>query len=191
MLLIAMTASVRTFLHLGTFLLLLAAHADAAELHEESIAGTYELLICKDSCPTAGDKDVLIKGRLVLFPTNFQPPELARLESLGLSPMRGESPPNGCFGLEKLEGRKYQGYAGIDKAGLTSWSIQGHELLFALFRSPDAGYKVTAQRTTSGFDGSGRSWGAGVAAPQGATVDKVVLRRTRGADLSQCPRQAD
>jgi hypothetical protein len=105
--------------------------------------------------------------------------------------MRGEPPPNGCFKLEKLTGRNYKGYAGIDEVGLTGWTIEGAELHFALYHSPDAGYQVTAKRTTIGFDGTGQSWGAGVAAPVGATIDKVVLRRTGAADLSQCPRHAD
>jgi hypothetical protein len=126
----------------------------------------------------------------MLFPTDFQQPELARLESSGLRPMRGEPPSNGCFGLEKLQGRNYKGYAGIDEAGLTGWSIEGDELHFALYHSADAGYKVAATRRTIGFDGTGRSWGAGVAAPVGATLDKVVLRRTGAADLSQCPHHA-
>lgn len=174
-----------------SLLLLLAAQAHAAELPEKSFAGTYEILICKDSCPANGEKDVIVKGRLVLFSTNFQQSELARLEASGLSPMRGEPASNACFELEKLPGRNYKGYAGIDKAGLTGWSIEGDELHFALFHSPDAGYRVTAKRTAFGFDGTGKSWGAGVAAPVGATLDTVVLRRTGAADLSQCPRHAD
>lgn len=167
-------------------LILLAAHAHAAGLSEKSVAGTYEILICKDSCPTQGEQDVIVKGRLVLFSANFQPQERARLESSGLSPMRGEPAVNACFELQRLQARGYKGYAGIDKAGLTGWSIEGDELHFALFRSPDAGYRVTAKPTTIGFDGTGQSWGAGVAAPVGATIDKVVLRRTGAADLSDC-----
>lgn len=175
-----------------TILLVFVCHAHAAELPEKSIAGTYEILICKDSCPAAGDKDVLVKGRLVLFPENFQPSELTRLSSLRRKlSSTGYEAPNACFELEKLQGRDYKGYAGITKAGLTAWSSEGDELQFGLYRSADAIYRVTARRTTTGFDGKGESWGAGVAAaPDGATLDKVVLRRTGAADMGQCP-QAD
>jgi hypothetical protein len=72
--------------------------AQAAELLEQSIAGSYEILICKDSCAAAGDDDVLVKGRLVLFSTTSQQRELDRLHLS--SHYLGEEMPNACFGLE-------------------------------------------------------------------------------------------
>jgi hypothetical protein len=165
------------------------SHAHAAEPPKQSIAGSYEILICNGSCAAAGDPNVLVQGRLVLFPTILQQQELAQLH-LSTRHMAGRTP-NACFGLQKLPGRSYDGYAGIQKAGLTAWSLEGDELLFALYHSPDAGYKVTAERATNGFAGTGQSWGAGVAAPKGSTTDHVVLRRTGAANLSRCPRQKD
>jgi hypothetical protein len=94
---------------------------------------------------------------------------------------------NGCFELEKLPDRGYRGYAGIEKAGLTAWKIEGDELQFMLFRSPDAGYKVSVRSMKTGFAGTGQSWGAGVAAPPEPRTEKVVLRRTGAAEVSQCP----
>jgi hypothetical protein len=169
--------------------LLGVSYACAAELPEKSIAGTYEILVCHGSCASADDKEVLVKGRLVLFATNLQQQELTRLQLRGRY-MNGEMP-NGCFALERLSGRDYRGYAGIDKAGLTAWSIEDARLRFSLYRSPDAGYKVTAKLATTGFAGMGRSWGAGVAAPKESTLDHVVLRRTGAAKLSQCPHGVD
>lgn len=162
------------------------SYAHAAGLPEQSVAGSYEILICKGSCPAAGDRDVWVKGRLVLFPANLRQPELARVHVS--SHMHGI--PNGCFGLKKLPGRSYVGYAGIEEAGTTEWSIEGDQLHFALYHSPDAGYRVTVQRTTTGFDGTGQSWGVGMGAPKDSTLDKVVLRRTGAADLRQCPPKA-
>ena len=72
------------------------SYAHAAELPAESIAGTYEILICKDSCPAAGDKDVLLKGHVVLFPKSLQQSELTRFDFPGMSRML-RPPPNGCF----------------------------------------------------------------------------------------------
>lgn len=158
--------------------------AHAAEPLEQSVAGSYDVLICKDSCPAAGDQGVLLKGRLVLFAAQLQPAERDRLR-LSRSFMGAEL--NGCFALEKLPDRGYKGYAGIDKAGLTSWSIEGDELHFLLYRSPDAGYRVIVRRTKIGFEGTGQSWGAGVAAPPERTSERVVLRRTGVAEVSRCP----
>jgi hypothetical protein len=153
-------------------------------------AGTYEILICKSSCPVTGDENVLIRGRLVLFPMDLTQPDLARIHSSHFSHL-GRQVPNACFALDKLQGRTYAGYAGIDKEGLTAWSIEGDELHFALYHSPDAGYKVTAQRTTMGFDGTGRSSGVGVAAPVGLSPDKVIARRIGDADMGQCRLQPE
>lgn len=169
--------------------LLGVSYACAAELPEKSIAGTYEILICEGSCASAGDKEVLVKGRLVLFATSLQQQELTQLQLRGR--FRNGEMPNGCFALERLSGRDYRGYAGIDKAGLTAWSIEDDRLRFSLHRSPDAGYKVTAKLVATGFAGAGRSWGAGAAEPEEPTLDHVVLRRTGVAKLSQCPRGAD
>jgi hypothetical protein len=158
--------------------------AHAAEPLEKSVAGSYDVLICKDSCPASGDQGVLLKGRVVLFAASLQQTERDRLR-LEDSFMGPEV--NGCFALEKLPDRGYKGYAGITKAGLTAWSIEGDELRFLLYRSPDAGYRVIVQRTKIGFEGTGQSWGAGVAAPPERTPEKVVLRRTGAAEVSRCP----
>jgi hypothetical protein len=153
------------------------------------VAGTYEISICKGSCPATGDENVLVKGHLVLFPTQLTDRDVARLESLHVSSSHVDQP-DGCFTLERLPGRTYRGYAGIDAAGLTNWSIESDELTFALYRSPDAGYKVTAQRSTTGFAGTGMSWGAGVAAPTAPGPEDVVARRIGDADMKHCePRQ--
>jgi hypothetical protein len=154
----------------------------AAEPFAKSIAGSYEVLICKNSC----DDDVLVKGRLILFPRDLTQQELARVDPSETSRRRVRQP-NGCFELEKVKDSGYRGYAGIDKVGLTQWSIEKGALTFQLFRSPDAGYRVTVQPLASDFDGKGQSWGAGVAAPRERAPEKVVLRRKGAASLSACP----
>ena len=158
------------------------SQAQAVEPPEASIAGPYEILICKDSCPASGDENVWVKGHVVLFPVSLDQRDLKRLSASRFA----STAPNGCFALARLQENTYRGYAGIDKTGVTAWSIKGDGLQFDLYRSPDAGYKVTAQRTEQGFDGEGKSWGAGVAAPVGIGPDKIVMRRIGVADLSHC-----
>jgi hypothetical protein len=143
-------------------------------------------LICKGQC-AASEQNVVAKGEILLFAAGLNQQELAEHH------LRGRfmsAPPNGCFGLEKT-GRPYDGYAGIEEAGLTTWSTEGDKLRFALYHSPDAGYRVAMRRTATGFAGIGQSWGAGVAAPTGPALDQVVLRRTGAADLNRCPRAKD
>jgi hypothetical protein len=171
----------------STILLLGTSSIGSATEAAPEAAGSYDVLICTGSCSESGDGNVQVIGKLILFPTTLQQRDLDR-EHLSTGHFMHD-PPNGCFGLDKVTGRSYEGYAGIEKAGLTSWSIEGGELLFALFHSPDAGYRVHVRRTEDGFAGTGKSWGAGVAAPKSAALDQVVLRRTGAADLSRCPRQ--
>lgn len=161
----------------------------AADMSPESIAGTYDVLICKDSCPSLGSKGVLARGRLVLFAQGLTAQEVEQMTAANVPTLRSAKAPNGCFALEKKDS-SYQGYAGIDKVGLTQWSIGDLGLTFHLYRSPDAGYRVDARRKNESdkknFDGTGKSWGAGVAAPQDSTLDKVVLKRTSDASLKAC-----
>jgi hypothetical protein len=161
------------------------SQAQAVEQPQASIAGTYEILICKDSCPASGDENVWVKGHLVLFPVSLEQGDLKRFSSSRFYRTQGQAA-NGCYALERLQENAYLGYAGINKTGVTAWSIKDDGLHFDLYRSADAGYKVTAQRTEQGFDGEGKSWGAGVAAPVGLGPDKIVMRRIGVADLSHC-----
>jgi len=176
--------------HLGFAVRVLAGLAisatHAAEQPAASIAGSYQILICKGEC-AASEQNVVVKGEILLFAASLNQQKLAehRLRGRFMS-----APPNGCFGLGKT-GRPYDGYAGIEEAGLTTWSTEEEELRFALYHSADAGYRVAMRRTATGFAGTGRSWGAGVAAATGPALDQVVLRRTGAADLSRCPRAKD
>jgi hypothetical protein len=161
------------------------SQAQAVEPPEPSIAGTYEILICKDSCSAGGDENVWVKGRVVLFPTSLEQSDLKRFSSSRFYRTPGQAA-NGCYALARLQENVYRGYAGIDKSGVTAWSIKDDVLHVDLYRSPDAGYRVTAQRTEQGFEGEGKSWGVGVAAPVGLGPDKIVMRRIGVADLSHC-----
>lgn len=179
----AADSSRKVALHLMVCLAILQARA--VEQPEASIAGTYEILICKDSCPASGDEDVWVKGHVVLFPVSLEQSDLKRFGSSRFYRTPGQAA-NGCYALERLQDNAYRGYAGINETGVMAWSINDDGLQFDLYRSADAGYKVTAQRTEQGFDGEGKSWGAGVVAPVGLGPDKIVMRRIGVADLSHC-----
>ena len=164
--------------------LLMLSPLHAAEKDIETPAGSYEVRICKTACLATSDEGLLVKGHLVLFPGSIEKHDLDRLRSLDFRRER-DAAPNACFVLEKMAA-SYAGYAGIDKSGLAAWSVTGDELIFDLMRSPDAGYRVSVRATTKGFEGTGRSWGVGVAAPRERGPEYVMLRRTGESDIRKC-----
>lgn len=164
---------------------LVLSGSHAAEPGLKNPAGTYEVRICRTACLTTGDEGVLVKGYLVLFANPLQKHDLARVPSASTRLDRNGLP-NACFLLKKLPGRTYTGYAGIDDSGFTIWSIEGDELQVSLYRSPDAGYRASMRATTKHFEGTGKSWGVGAAAPREANTDYVLFRRTGESDIKRC-----
>lgn len=155
----------------------------AADSTGKAVAGTYDLLICQGACSFAEQKNVLVKGQLVLFADKLAKADLDRFDENRFQSRGGDSI-NGCFTLETV--RQHASYAGIEKIGVTTWSEQGNRYEFELFRSPDAGYSASVERTTTGLFGSGRSWGAGAAAPRQPSEEFIVARRTGDANISNC-----
>ena len=164
---------------------LVLSSSQAAEHLPTTPAGTYEIRICKTACSASDEESVLIKGYVVLFATSLEKHELARFPSTSLRYLSDKSP-NACFALQKIPGRAYTGYAGIQSLGLTVWSVTGDELKLMLMRSADAGYRVSVRSTATGFEGEGTSWGAGVAAPPELGPDAIVLRRIGESDIRRC-----
>lgn len=155
----------------------------AADSAGNAVAGTYDLLICQGTCSFAEQKNVLVKGQLVLFADKLAKADLDRFDENRFQ-WRGGDSINGCFTLEAV--RQHVIYAGIEKIGVTTWSEQGNKYQFELFRSPDAGYGASVERTTTGLLGSGSSWGAGAGAPQQHSEEFIVARRTGDAKISNC-----
>ena len=148
-----------------------------------TIAGTYDILVCKGPCSFERQAKVIIKGRLILFATALAKADLQRFDENRFSHLHGEAI-NGCFTLDTLGATS--SYAGIEKIGLTSWSKEDGHYRFSLYHSPDAGYEVTVKPTRLGLAGTGTSWGAGAAAPDSPSTEIVIARRTGGADISRC-----
>jgi hypothetical protein len=155
----------------------------AAGSSGDTVAGTYDLLICTGTCSFDEQTNAVVKGRIVLFANELGKNDLQRFDENRLSYHFGEAI-NGCFTLETV--RKSSIYAGLEKIGLTSWSEQEGQFRFSLYHSPDAGYQVSVERKMSGLAGTGSSWGAGVAAPKHPSKEIVIARRTGDADISNC-----
>src|SRR3954471_7169176 len=63
--------------------------ASESGLPEQSVAGSYDILICTGTCDATGDKNVQVTGKLVLFPATLQQQDLDR-EHLSGSFMGGD-----------------------------------------------------------------------------------------------------
>jgi hypothetical protein len=165
------------------FLSIAASRTTCAKGPSGTIAGTYEILICRGRCSFAKQTNAIDKGRLVLFANKLQPSDLQRFDENRFNHIHGE-PINGCFTLDHVGNPA--DYAAVEKLGVTSWSKQGSQYHFSLFHSPDAGYEVSVKPTNSGLAGTGSFWGVGVAAPRVPITETVIARRTGNADLSKC-----
>lgn len=161
--------------------LLFSTMACAEEKSDDVIAGKYDVLVCQGPCSFDADTNVLAKGTMDFFAKGLDPAQLGLSGHHRFHDQPGE-PINACFSFERVNGSKIL----VDGVGPTSWSWQDGRYSFSLFRSPDAGYQVIVERTPTGLSGTGRFWGAGVAAPKTPTEEIVVARRTGDADVSKC-----
>ncbi|MFL5612988.1 MAG: hypothetical protein ACJ796_04935 [Gemmatimonadaceae bacterium] len=127
--------------------------------------GTYALRLCRVTCDAHYPKNTIRSGWIVLdsVPLDMSPfPDSVRrgLELHYLMQVE-RGPANGCFVLhsKRMDVRTYAG-----TAGLLHWERgRGDSVTFQLYQSPDAGHEVQVAPTTTGFAGTGHSWGAGVA----------------------------
>ena len=160
------------------FLAVLCASSSAHHISPGSVAGSYDLRLCRGSCSV--DSAVYQRGVLVLSDTSWP-----RVQPLGFF---DSLPANGCFRLKAAPGRG-DSYAGIIGSAAVRWQpIAGTDsVTFLLYQSPDAGYEVTLTRFPQGLRGRGTSWGAGVVEIH-APVDTVLAIRTGPPIPSKCGR---
>ena len=162
------------------------------------VAGTYELLICRDGCGSRDKARAYIRGTLVLASgaLSFDSASTRARRRLMQAflfygpPLRiGHADrlpdPNGCFVLTSVD-TSTDSYAGIDRVGLLLWRLDGaSRVIFELYRSPDAGYDVAVRATGDALAGVGESWGAGAAATS-APRDSVVGWRIGPPSAARC-----
>jgi len=178
------------------YLLAIVALCGTAHLANASpadeVAGTYELLICKNACSFSDPQNAFTRATVVLhdrpltreerelIDPDYRPPDRA---STPVPPRPLEFQLRGCFSLKHLA--KAQSFVQIKTTGATPWQFKDGTLRFELYRSPDAAYLVELERKGGLLVGRGVSFGAGVANP-GYSHDVVVGRRLKGADTSLC-----
>jgi hypothetical protein len=159
------------------------AYADDAG--ESPLAGTYDVLICQGPCSFDDTANAVVTGTLVLLPHTLTRSEANRIDR-SYDPFLSRSEANGCYTLDRVQGRRYNGYANTRGPALTAWSYRENQLHVSLFRSPDSGYEAVMHASEDGLSGIGQSWGAGVAEPKDRSKDYVIARPAGAADIARC-----
>lgn len=162
---------------------LLARTLWAADASHDVIAGNYDMRICTGTCSFRDLANVAAEGTVILFAKALEKNDLERFDEHRFTHHSGE-PINGCFTFRHVATSSANLW--VEDVGVTSWSFENGRYGFALFHSPDAGYQVSVERTTTGLSGTGSSWGAGAAAPESPSREIVIARRTGDANLSNC-----
>jgi hypothetical protein len=146
--------------------------------------GTYELLVCKGSCTFDNPTNVVVRGVLFLTAVPFVPEALSPFSPKAFEYAYGyDAEPNGCFVLDTVA--KGKTFAGLIELGMTAWTEHSDQLRIPLYASADAWHSMAVRLTRDGFEGTGKSVGAGAAAP-GYDTDHVIARRIGPPNLDQC-----
>lgn len=162
-----------------------------------SLAGTYEVSICRGPCASAGD--ALVQGHLVLEDSAYAfagLPEPAQSYLAAKVPVLVEVTaghrPNACFVLRRAQDLRGIPYAGLDPVGVTRWSRSSPDsvVTVALWRSWDAGYGTRLSVVGRDLRGEGRSWDATLPEVRN-TVDVVTGRRVGPPDRGICTGAAE
>ena len=113
------------------------------------VEGTYRFAICEEECDSTDSLGAVANGELVLFSdssfVSALPPDLVkdmRYRSLSLR-YRGTGV-NACFRFSRRVSSVggHELFAGIVKAGMTSWDLRNEEISFRLYRSPEGHFTV-------------------------------------------------
>ena len=155
-----------------------------------TVAGSYELLLCRDGCVPGDTIRPYVTGLLVLSDSSIilhGLPDSTRKGLAGHATFYYEplDSANACF---VRRGYREQGdsYAGNESVVLMRWRRDSVGVLhMALYYSPDAGYTLTLRPVRDGWSGAGTSYGAGVAEIH-APLDSIVARRIGRPDVVPC-----
>ena len=147
---------------------------------ETNASGTYEIIVCKESCSFSDMTNVFARGIVVLDDHRLPTRDGTQVEPSFIGP---NEVARACYSMNVL--RKADSFAGLSKQGISSWRMSGGVIEFSIFRSADAGYEVSAHLNGAELFGYGSSWGAGVAAPH-YTNDTIVGKRVGPPDIKNC-----
>jgi hypothetical protein len=151
----------------------------------QSPAGTYRLVLCTGAspCHVADSAQAGAWGTLVLL----APPDTL---AWGIRPHYLRQPANACFALRRAA-HGAPPLAGTLGPQGTFWDQDStHHVRFALYRSPDAGYNVSARFIGDTLRGQGQAWSALRRTPTGAATtaprDVVLGVRIGPPDVRAC-----
>jgi hypothetical protein len=157
------------------------------------VAGTYEVMVCRDRCDASRPEEALARGHLVLEAARYDfsdVPEPARSyiqrHEFILAVIDAERSPNACFVIENT--RRAATYAGAAPVGVTKWEADSTgATTLPLFHSPDAGYIATVSIRGRELRGRGRSWGSGTGdgpIPSDSIIGRRIGPPDRGSGAS-------
>lgn len=148
----------------------------------QAAPGTYTLALCRSApCTPADTGAAYLTATVVLLDSA----DAARRRLAPPAWERGAA--NGCFTVRHHREQR-DSYAGIEPGGSLRWTSSPGDsgrIVFALYRSPDAGYTVRVTSAAGRLAGSGRSYGAG-AAEIVAPPDTVVAVRVGAPNAARC-----
>jgi hypothetical protein len=168
---------------------LATARAQSGAAAPASIAGTYQLQICRGACD--GARPDVVQGRLVIEDSTYSSASIpepggtyARRESGALLIRgHGREDPNSCFALRKTpDSRSLAGYPPV---GFTAWHLDssGGTARLRLGQTADASYVLELRMAENGVVGRGMEHG-----PSGTetVVDSVTITRLGPPDRTIC-----
>ena len=173
----------------------LASAATSQDRSPESLAGTYELVICRGACDPRRPESVRASGTLVLEPASFP---LATLPEPGRSYIlqhrrrlliRGAAvaDPNACFVLRGAS--RDRSLVGSTPVGFTTWSLDpgAGRIRIKIAQSAETSYVLSLLPEGGRLAGRGRE----PAAAQDAPADSVWARRLGPPDRAVCVQMSD
>ena len=152
-------------LRLGVLILLASCSSEPtvpATTSLTDVPGTYRFWLCQPDCAPDDSSNAYVVGLAVLVRDSSSLPAEIHANRFWRMMSWDDRPANGCFTLEPVW--RANSYAGIQRGGLLSWTFEPDSgVIFSLFRSADAGYRVRVGIVADSLIGRGDSWGAGAA----------------------------
>jgi hypothetical protein len=168
---------------------------------DSSVVGTYEVVLCRQACKFEDSAAALIRGILVLDSVRIAVPdsqkeyfEVANASWWATDP-RDDHPEGACFvlhepGRTRITSHSVPVVRGLPAVALASWRYRADSsgLVFELYRSPDASFRVRAQLSGGKMIGTARPGGHPGEAEFG--VRYVAGQRIGHPDPTLCLRAA-
>jgi hypothetical protein len=151
-------------------------------------SGSYAANFCSGEC--ADSSTLSARGTLVLFDSTISLGRLtSRARQVALrnfgAVRRQDSLPNACYILRPGDSSRQSTVSNLSFS-FTTWVADTGGVEFLLFRSPEAGYTVSARLRGDSLIGHGVHW-----QPDRRLVDVFTAQRVGDADVETCLRAAE